>query len=97
MRTHSLPLQLLISYGRRQPHVVDDLNRCRLRSAYITIRMWASVDLSEYFTVYRHSTLPAFVFCRTAAAPGGRREPPVVVPGGGIASALLTVTPIFAG
>ena len=43
------------------------------------------------------NTLPAFVFCTIAAAPGGNSEPPEALPGTGKGSALLTVIPILLG
>ena len=48
MRTHGLPLQLLISDWRRKPHVVDDLDWLPLRTDVIPIRdePWVICNLS---------------------------------------------------
>jgi len=60
-------------------------------------QVWARVDLAMYSTMNTAPTLPACVFCSIAAAPGGKSVAPEVLPDGGLASALLTVIPIFAG
>ena len=47
MRTHGLPLQLLISDWRRKSHIIDDLSWLSLRTAVHPIRDGALGDLQN--------------------------------------------------